>query len=147
TPPTVSLTISCQIRICIGYARLSAPTVNAITGSAGLSQVLASAAPTNLGRSSVGMPSLRGPPLLIALKDTLCWSTSLFQPSPLPGSPPPPRGGGGAWWGPPPRGAPLPRPRGATSTAPARAAPAAAFAFIAPGGSAARAAAGRLAAA
>src|SRR5262249_60217294 len=134
----------CESGFCIGYAGLSAPRVTAIGGWAGLGRVRVWAAPTNWGWWGGGMPSLRGPPLLISLKDTLCLSKLVFQPSRLN---PSTSGAAEGCLAAPPAGDPLLPPQAVTSSSTAPAAPAAAFAFIAPGGSAAPPAARRLAAA
>jgi len=65
-PPTVSLTISCQIRMRRGKARASEPIRTEITGSRG-ARFRVSPTGTNCGRSIAGMPSFGGPPEKISL--------------------------------------------------------------------------------
>ena len=77
--PTMSLTISCQIKICRGYARASLPRTKKITGSRGLSQPSAASTPTNSGLSIARIPSLGGPPDMISDKGTLCFPKSVFH--------------------------------------------------------------------
>ena len=70
TPPTTSLTISCHIKICNGYARASPLTSSASTGSLAASQAAATAGLTKTGRSIAGMPSGGGPPETISSTGT-----------------------------------------------------------------------------
>src|SRR5712691_9979602 len=78
-PPTVSLTISCQVMICKGYARASPFSANAMTGSSPLTHCEASVGDTNEGLSSGGMPSRGGPPERICSYGTLCFEKSVFH--------------------------------------------------------------------
>src|SRR6266545_4436565 len=77
TLPTTSLTISCHMRICSGYARASPLISRASTGSFGAIHRAAAAGVTNEGRSIAGMPSGGGPPEMISSRGTSALDVSV----------------------------------------------------------------------
>ena len=64
TPPTVSLTISCQTKMSSGYA-FDSPLISSPITVSESDRKSASDATTNFGLSIDGIPSFGGPPLLI----------------------------------------------------------------------------------
>src|SRR6266705_328954 len=78
----MSFAISCQIRIRRGYARVSPPITSEMTGSAlPMPAAQPVAAPSlscsKRGMSIEGMPSLGGPPDLVASNGTVCREKSV----------------------------------------------------------------------
>ena len=84
TPPTSSLTISCQVSTCKGYALAAPPASTSTTGSSSPSQPSASATETNCGLSMAGMPSLGGPPDSTSLYGTVWRAKSVLNSRPAP---------------------------------------------------------------
>jgi hypothetical protein len=81
-PPTISFTISCQIRTLSGYARASSWMTSEMTGSIPPMRVAHPEGAPSFSRSKRGLsidriPSLGGPPDLISFNGTVCCEKSV----------------------------------------------------------------------